>query len=163
MGYEEFVGIEQLKSEQLDQLVLFQKWADESSWSTFHNSHYDWWAFPIDKPSAKGFRYSVSSDVVEALMLDATFIEQLRKCSSLLLLSWGWDVDAHKLVENPEEDQRWAMWAVRLYKCNRSLKLFQQEDLVASTQVYARHLIEQGIPLTYDGRDLSEDILRKGL
>jgi hypothetical protein len=163
MGFEEFVGIEQLKSEQLDQLNLFQSWADGSNWSTFHDSHYDWWAFPIDKPSGKGFRYSVSDQVIHDLLLDATFIDQLRRCSRLLLVSWGWDIDAQKLVDSPEEGQSWAMWPVRLYKCNRSLKLFQQTDLVKSTQSYARHLIQLGIPLIYDGRDLSDEILREGL
>jgi hypothetical protein len=163
MGFEEFVGIEQLKSEQLDQLNLFQRWADGSNWSSFHDSHYDWWAFPIDKPSGKGFRYSVSTEVIHDLLLDDRFIDQLRKCSTLLLLSWGWDSEAQKLVDSPEEGQGWAMWPVRLYKCNRSLRLFEQTDLVESTQAYTKHLIQLGIPLVYDGRDLSDEILREGL
>jgi hypothetical protein len=159
MGYEEFVGVEQLKKEQRDQLALFQKWAEESSWSSFHQNHYDWWAFPIDRPSAKGFRYSISDEVRLELLEDSVFIDQLRECSRLLFLSWGWDIEAQKLVSKPSEDQTWAMWPVRLNKCNRSLKLFGQKDLVSSTQSYARHLIAEGIPLFYSGDDLTDEIL----
>ena len=147
MGYEEFLGVEQLKLEQLDQLVSFKKWADESNWRIFHDSHYDWWAFPIEKPSGKGFRYSISEQVRLELTADTVFIEQLRECSRLLLLSWGWDIEAQKLVDNPGEGQSWANWPVRLYKCNRSLKMFRQTDFVSSTQAYARHLIAQGTSL----------------
>lgn len=163
MGYEEFLGVEQLKLEQRNQLELFQKWADESSWSSFHDNHYDWWAFPIEKPSGKGFRYSVSEQVRLELTADTVFIKQLRECSRLLHLSWGWDIVAQKLVDNPGEGQSWANWPVRLYKCNRSLKLFGLTDLVNSTQSYARYLIAQGISLDYSGKDLTDDILSDGL
>jgi hypothetical protein len=159
MGYEEFVGVEQLKKEQRDQLAFFQKWAEESSWSRFHENHYDWWAFPIDRPSAKGFRYSISDEVRLELLEDSVFIEQLRECSRLLFLSWGWDVEAQKLVSRPSEAQTWAMSPVRLNKCNRSLKLFKQTDLVTSTQSYTRYLISQDIPLFYLGNDLTDEIL----
>jgi hypothetical protein len=163
MGYEEFLGVEQLKLEQLNQLVLFQKWAEESNWISFHDNHYDWWAFPIEKPSGKGFRYSVSDQIRVELKADTVFIEQLRECSRLLLLSWGWDIEAQRLVERPGDSQSWAMWPVRLYKCNRSLKLFGQTDLVSSTQAYARHLIAQGMSLDYSGNDLTADILSDGI
>jgi hypothetical protein len=163
MGYEEFLGVEQLKLEQRNQLELFQTWAEESSWSSFHDNHYDWWAFPIEKPSGKGFKYSVSDQVRLELTADTVFIKQLRECSRLLLLSWGWDIVAQKLVDNPGEGQSWANWPVRLYKCNRSLKLFGQTDLASSTQAYARHLLAEGFSLVYSGKDLTDDILSNGL
>jgi hypothetical protein len=163
MGYEEFLGVEQLKLEQRNQLVLFQKWAEESNWISFHDNHYDWWAFPIEKPSGKGFRYSVSDQIRVELKADTVFVEQLRECSRLLLLSWGWDIEAQRLVANPDVGQSWANWPVRLYKCNRSLKLFGQTDMVNSTQAYARHLIAQGMSLDYSGNDLTADILSDGI
>ena len=112
MGYEEFLGVEQLKLEQRNQLVLFQKWAEESNWISFHDNHYDWWAFPIEKPSGKGFRYSVSDQIRVELKADTVFIEQLRECSRLLLLSWGWDIEAQRLVANLDVGQSWANWPV---------------------------------------------------
>ena len=31
-------------------------------WATFHHSHYDWWAFPIDQPSSYGSAYQVGKE-----------------------------------------------------------------------------------------------------
>lgn len=44
----------------LQQNEKFKQWAKRKSWSTFHSSHYDWWAFPIDSPSGSyGSAYQV--------------------------------------------------------------------------------------------------------
>lgn len=38
----------------LEQNHNFQKWYHKKNWQTFHSSHYDWWAFPIDEVSSHG-------------------------------------------------------------------------------------------------------------
>ena len=163
MGYEEFIGKTNLKAEQLTQLNLFKLWAADSNWTAFHDSHYDWWSFPIDKPSAKGFRYSISDEIREELKQDQEFINQLRESTILLLLSWGWDVATSTPVARAEPGQDWANWPVRLYKCNRSLKLFEQVDLVQSSQALATALHERGTSFEYSGKDLLPEILSSRL
>ena len=39
-------------------------------WRRFHISHYDWWTFPIDRPSQHGLRYTVYADDVARLKAD---------------------------------------------------------------------------------------------
>jgi hypothetical protein len=163
MGYEEFIGKENLKAEQLKQLELFRLWASNSNWTAFHDNHYDWWSFPIDKPSQKGFRYSISKEMREELKQDQGFINQLRESTVLLLLSWGWDAETSRPVANAEPGQDWANWPVRLFKCNRSLKMFAQADLVESSQKLAVNLRERGTSFKCRDKDLLPEILSSQL
>lgn len=43
-----------IKEECIRQSKYFINLDRNKQYSTFHTSHYDWWAFPIDKPSSKG-------------------------------------------------------------------------------------------------------------
>jgi len=44
--------------------------------------------------------------------------------ADLLLLSWGWNSEEGKSISNPESDQAWANWPIRLAKCTRSMWMF---------------------------------------
>ena len=46
-----------IKEKCLLQHSHFVKWNTQEKWSTFHSAHYDWWAFPIDRPSSYGSAY----------------------------------------------------------------------------------------------------------
>jgi len=154
----EFIGLSTLKQEQAEQLKVFERWANQRAWEQFHRNHYDWWAFPIDKPSSFGFKYTLNKWDIQELQKDQEFLDSLSYTATLLLLSWGWDAAESKHVNNPDPEQGWANHPIRLYKCNRSLKLFSLKDLVASTLAYAHWLKANGESFEYNGRDLYLEI-----
>jgi hypothetical protein len=145
----DFVGIAELKAKQLAQLEMFRRWASESQWDAFHSHHYDWWAFPIDKPSSFGEKYILTPEAISSLRDDSEFIARLAESAQLLIKSWGWDWKTNKPVDHPSSEQGWANWPIRLSKCNRSLKIFGLTDLVKSSQAYARWLEEHGQSFDY--------------
>jgi len=73
MTHSEFVGIQVLVEKHASQIELFEIWASNSDWDSFHQNHYDWWAFPLDKPSSFGFKYTLEANDVIALQADAEF------------------------------------------------------------------------------------------
>lgn len=151
---EEFIGAAELKHLQAKQLHQFEEWAAAGDWDSFHRSHYDWWAFPVDAPSAHGFKYTLTSDAIETLRRDRDFLDNLRSAAVLLLRSWGWDVTQGKPVEAPRASQVWQHWPVRLYKCTRSLEIFEQWDLFNACRDYALSLVNLGHDFNWNGRDL---------
>jgi hypothetical protein len=154
--YPEFVGLDELKRKHKAQLDDFELWAAEGKWYDFHYSHYDWWMFPYDKPSAYGRAYTIYEYEVSELKKDDIFIERYLRGVELLLMSWGWDLHRQSFVENPDRGQKWANWPIRLYKCGCSLLLFGFYNTFISVQKYARHLIDEGHDFRYDGEDRSE-------
>jgi len=155
----EFVGVSAIKELNLSQLEEFRDWASTGNWGKFHSSHYDWWAFPIDAPSSYGFKYCLTPQSVAALSKDESFIASLRESATLLMLSWGWEIFKSKLVDEPQPDQSWANWPIRLAKCIRSLNLFGQGDIVQSARSFATLLESQGVSFEYMGRNLLREIM----
>lgn len=153
---ETFVGLKRLKEKQKEQLLAFEKWADEGNWLAFHEAHYDWWMFPIDQPSRLGFAYTVNHDAIENLMNDQEFMSNYIRGVELLLLSWGWKLYEKSLVPNPEEHQSWHDWPIRLSKCAQSLELFGCTETYQSVVAYGRYLLSKGIDFTFRNKDLSE-------
>lgn len=154
--YPEFVGIAQLKEKHLLQIEELSNWAKHEKWDQFHSSHYDWWAFPIDKPSAYGFSYTIFEEEVNILKQDAEFLKNLLLGAELLLRSWGWDLKRQCHIEHPLPAQNWQNWPIRLHKCASSLLLFGFYNEFASIRQYANTLIHKGVSFEYRGRDLSE-------
>jgi len=71
----EFVGLDNLKQAQKRQVQHFEGWASAKMWQRFHNEHFDWWTFPIDKGSAAtGFKYDVSGAPLEQLKTDTPYL-----------------------------------------------------------------------------------------
>lgn len=151
-----FVGLEELKRRQADQLSDFISWAASGRWDEFHRYHYDWWMFPFDKSSSYGEAYTVYEYEVNELKKDKLFIRNYLRGVELLMLSWGWVLDKRREVDHPATEQHWANWPIRLYKCGMSLLLFGYYDVFKSVRVYAQLLIKEGYDFWYDGEDLSE-------
>jgi hypothetical protein len=155
----DFIGVSALKRKQAEQLALFRDWASSADWEQFHYNHYDWWAFPIIKSSSYGTLYSLTDAAVALLSDDSEFISNLRECSELLLTAYGWDYKKNQINTSPEDGQYWNNHPIRLAKCNDSLKIFRQPDLVTSTRLYADWLKGQGFNFDYiDNRDLYAEI-----
>ena len=161
-NHKEFVGINQLKEKHHLQIENFEIWAKNRNWSEFHNSHYDWWTFPIKAPSSYGFAYSVFEHEINQLKADAEFVIKYLKGVELLMLSWGWEIYHEKLVNEPDKDQTWHGWPIRLHKCANSLEQFGFEKELKSVVKYARYLIEKGISFSYNGKDLADYFKNKG-
>ncbi|WP_243347296.1 hypothetical protein [Parabacteroides sp. FAFU027] len=152
----EFVGIPKLKRKHHQQIVEFEHWARAEDWQKFHISHYDWWAFPIDKPSRLGFAYTVFEDEINELKQDPVFMQELVLGAELLLRSWGWDLKRSSHIDHPLPDQDWQNWPIRLHKCASSLLLFGFQPEFESVRKFARGLIHEGVSFAYSGKDLSE-------
>jgi hypothetical protein len=152
----EFVGIEGMKSKLKWQLDQFEGWASRDQWDRFHDSHYDWWMFPIDASSrGQGLAYTVYDGDIAELKQDETYIRNYLRGAQLVAASWGWDLDAHDYLTCPRPDQHWHQWPVRLFKEAQSLQLFGYHQQFDSLKKYALLLMQQGEPMTYAGHDLS--------
>jgi hypothetical protein len=150
-----FVGIEQLKKTHGGQIAEFEEWASKDDWERFHHSHYDWWVFPVNRPSSYGFQWVVYEGEIAELKKDSLFINQYCRGVQLVSASWGWDVLNKSYVPNRKVGQSWHDWPVRLYKAAQSVELFAFEEIFESLKVYALDLIRQGKSMSYNGRDLS--------
>lgn len=150
-----FIGIDGLKAEHAEQIDKFQAWADTHQWQKFHHSHYDWWAFPIDKPSNHGEKYTVYEGNIAALNNDAAFVTRHKLGLELVALSWGWDIHTMTELPHPEPYQSWQDWPVRLYKMAYSAKLFGRAESFASLKTYALILMKRGVVFSYGRHDLS--------
>jgi hypothetical protein len=102
----EFVGLQGLKTEHAAQITKFSKWASYG-FGDFHHNHYDWWAFPIDEPSSKGYRYVVLKGDIEELKKDTEFMDRYVVGLTLLLASWGWDLGKACPISNRNFNQKW--------------------------------------------------------
>lgn len=151
-----FAGLETLKRTHNDQIAQFEDWAARNDWETFHRSHYDWWAFPIDQPSAYGFKWVVYEGEIASLKTEAEFMSSYRRGLVLLAASWGWDLDSADFLTHPLPSQCWHNWPIRLYKAAYSGRLFGEHRVFNSYKKYATHLREQGESFEYNGRDLFE-------
>lgn len=155
----DFVGSENVKKKHALQIEQFEHWATERNWDKFHNSHYDWWTFPIDKPSRLGYAYTVFDEEVEQLKSDPEFMRRYLRGVELLMLSWGWDLYGERMIDNADVDQMWHDWPIRLYKCGQSLKLFGCLDELSSVKKYGQILISEGADFNFRGTDLKTPFL----
>lgn len=67
--HSEFVGLKEFKRLNANQIKLFEQWYKDQAWRKFHNSHYDWWIFPICDKSNFGFKYSIFDDVMMSFFM----------------------------------------------------------------------------------------------
>ena len=151
-----FAGLEMLKQTHRRQIDEFESWAVQNGWERFHYSHYDWWAFPIDQPSAYGFKWVVYEGEIASLLGDASFMQRYKRGVELVAASWGWNLPAHSFIASPHPGQSWHNWPIRLYKAAQSVKLFGLADTFESLRAYAQYLINNGETFIYNGRELSE-------
>lgn len=150
-----FVGIEHLKQTHHQQITGFEQWALQNDWERFHDSHYDWWVFPINRPSAYGMMWVVFDQEIAQLKEDSSFVADYRKGIELVSASWGWDVMNRSYIPHPNRGQSWHDWPVRLFKAAYSARLFGYEELFESLKQYAHDLMNQGQSMSFGGRDLA--------
>src|SRR5262249_55425320 len=117
-----FVGIAQLKAKQKWQLDQFEAWAAARKWKGIHDSHYDWWMFPVDAPSRFGFAWTVYEGDIAELKEDSVYLLNYLRGATLLGLAWGCDVDKQAYIPKPDRDQRWQHWPIRLNNQRCKLK-----------------------------------------
>ena len=151
----EFVGVNGLKPHHQKQLDKFEAWASRGEWLLFHQAHYDWWMFPIDRPSSYGFMWVVYEGDICELKKDAGFMQHFRRGLELVALSWGWDIQNATEISAPQSHQLWHEWPVRLFKMALSAKLFGEIDAFESLKKYALLLMSRGHHMTFGGNDLS--------
>jgi hypothetical protein len=109
--HRDFPGLQAIKSEHAAQISRFQDWANRG-YEDFHHNHYDWWAFPIDEPSSKGFRYVVLKGDIEDLKKDREFMARFITGLDLLCASWGWDLRGARELSGGTQHQRWQVTSV---------------------------------------------------
>ena len=149
----EFVGIEKLKARHQEQLADFEKWASQNRWNRFHEAHYDWWVFPVNRGSSYGLAWTVYAYEVEELKKDVDYIRDYLRGVELVAASWGWDLKAQAYLSAPLPGQKWHDWPIRLYKAGQSTQLFGFEDEFSSLKAYALNLIKQGHSMNFRGED----------
>ena len=149
-----FAGLEMLKQTHRSQIDEFEAWAVQNDWEKFHYSHYDWWAFPIDQPSAYGFKWVVYEGEIASLLRDASFMQRYKRGVELVAASWDWNLPARSFIANPQPGQSWHNWPIRLYKAAQSVRLFGLDDAFESLRAYAQYLINNGETFIYNGRGL---------
>lgn len=155
-GVSDFVGCEQIVRQQGETLRMFRDAEATGEWSRIHHAHYDWWMFPIDQPSSYGYAYTVGPAEVAELRGTAGFITDYLEGVRILLLAWGWDLDRGSFLDQPGQDQVWQHWPIRLVKCGRSLRLFDEHSAYASVRDYALNLVSNEVPMLYRGRDCGD-------
>lgn len=122
-----------LIKQQAKSLEELKQKAKDNKWSYLNSGegHFDWWMFPIDRPS-RGYRtkYCVGEKQIEKLKSNTEFMSSYREGVVLVAKSWGWDILQGKEVASPQVGQRWTGYQVRLGKMLHSLILFNQIDLL---------------------------------
>ena len=146
-----FIGVAKLKEEHAKGLHLFRAWVAAGTFESFHRSHYDWWMFPIDEESGRGAAYTLSPADCARVRADEEFILAIREGVKLLMLAWGWDVDAGAPIAdaNSGAGQKWTGYAVRLWKAGRCLLVLHQDDLFAQLHKFAHTQMHKGDKLTF--------------
>lgn len=122
------------------QIVKFRTWAKTRSWSSFHNGHFDWWAFPYDRSSSgRGDKYKLTPSEVLSLKQNPAFIKEYREGVQLLLASWGYDVNKGSNGQLVDNGGKYAGGTrdIRIWKILKSLKLFGERDLFDRVNTYA--------------------------
>lgn len=155
----EFVGVKALKARQAEQVAKFEKIVEAGKFSSIHNDHFDWWMFPIDEKSSRGLQYTVNtsapavlmdgrrlltllrhSGTIDELKADEEFTKSYLRGVELLFLAYGWRLAERKAVSSPAAGQAWPSYPVRLFKCLKSLRLFGQEQALASAKRYVESI-----------------------
>lgn len=123
--------LQEIKDKQIRTLAEFRSLACRNQWSSLQKHEgdgFDWWMFPIERPSASyGHQYTVTARDIGQLKNDPDFMSNYREGVILVAKSWGWDLETNTDIRN--NFQFWSGYQVRLGKMLDSVTLFNQEDL----------------------------------
>ncbi len=148
-----FVGIKMLKDQTAGQNAKFRAWLDAGLLQNFGpDEHFDWWAFPIDRPSRRyGEKYDISV-VLDELRSDAQFLGDVLGNARMLMAAWGWDLDSARSVD----ETLYPRYGVRLWKCGLSLHVLGMPRAFLSVQSFAVSHREERTSDTWAKLELSE-------
>jgi len=135
-----------LKAKQRETLDTFTACEANGDWSLVHYSHFDWWMFPIDDGSKEEYNLR-SEDDVASLRFDQVWLDGYREAVRLAAAAWGWNVAESRRIDPLVPSMKYtARKDVRLFKICRSLYIFEETELLASMQAFAREvqMIEKG-------------------
>jgi hypothetical protein len=149
-----FKGIQAIKDRQRETLAMFQHAAARSAWMEIHQSHYDWWMFPIDEPSGYGLAWTIYEGDIAELKADPDYLGRYLLGIELLAASWGWDLRQGCALADVQPGQCWQHWPIRLYKAAKSAQLFGFTAEFESLRRLGQELIRRGESMYYH-RDLS--------
>lgn len=138
--------IQRIKNKQAEQLQQFEEWAKVGDWRKIHAAHYDWWMFPVERPSLSyGDLYAVESKEVEALKSDALFLRNYKRGIACVVEAWGWDLEKERPIINPNilKGQQWTGYGVRLGKMSDSLRLFGEVELHGKLKAFFKYCLQQ--------------------
>jgi hypothetical protein len=136
--------VRNLKLRQAEQVKIFEAYARNHQWDKFHTDHYDWWCFPVNRPSrGYGDQYYFSEAELASLRDDADFMESYRRGVQLVVLSYGWDMSTGSSVDILEKGQGWRHYGVRLGKIATSLQLLREEDFFRKLQQFAIQKVDR--------------------
>eukprot|EP00727_Mastigamoeba_balamuthi_P014093 m51a1_g9306 hypothetical protein (189) ;mRNA; r:83034-83600 len=136
---EERKRLARILDEHARQVETFSHWAARHDWRSFHHSHFDWWAFPVDELSSYGDEYTVTPWIAAQLRRNGEYTRRFDYGVRLAALAWGWNADKGAPVERPEaaKGQAWACWPVRLYKMGVACMVAQRVELYRSLRQLA--------------------------
>lgn len=132
-----FLGIDRVKEDQAKQLQQFRTVKKDGNWRKIHDSHFDWWTFPIDRGSmAYGDGYNVAGQHHRKLKRDAEFISNLKEAMAIYAESLGWDIESSSWLPNIDWDNYQGpdgnINGARLYKIVRSAQVFGLQNELES-------------------------------
>jgi len=153
--------VETLKAKQRETLKDFAACEASGDWEQLHCGHFDWWMFPIDDGSKPEFNLR-SEDDVTAIRSDRIWFDGYHEAVRFAAAAWGWDVATSMRIDPRLPGMGYtANKDVRLFKMCRSLYLFEDVELLASMQAFAREvqLIEKGGRKFYHKRIVLDELL----
>ena len=122
--YIKYGGDEDLMNRNIEQHQKFSEWAAKKDWNNFHNSHFDWWAFPIDEVSnSYGQKFAVPQESLTKFRQDPDFLKRLDENLINTSKSYGWDLLEEKWFGDDVRDPNQVpqkLSQIRLYKMARS-------------------------------------------
>jgi hypothetical protein len=83
---------------------------------------------------------ALDTDDVDKLKMDQEFMANYLRGVEILFLAYGWNLKECCLVSSPAKGQSWQNYPVRLFKCVKSLKIFDCTEVLASARLYVEKI-----------------------
>lgn len=133
----DLVDKQSIHLKKLHELAKSGGWVHLREHTSHPDSGFDWWMFPVDRPSQSyGNRFVIDAKDAKILQNNPCFIKNYRDGVVLVAKSWGWDLETHRSVKTAY--QKWTGYQVRLGKMLGSLTLLGQDDLKKSLVAFLR-------------------------
>ena len=124
---------------------VMRGWAKAQKWGTFHDKHYDWFAFPSDikrKSSGCDWAFSWTQSEIDILKEDTDAVKSFRESVTLYFRACGWDVSVTQAIPCMN-GMRHEAYQVRLGKILLACKNLEQMDLYNSGRAYVENFIQK--------------------